>query len=591
MRTPLLAFLPLIAAMRVDPERIAARLRIEAEVANNHATMRKERSRRQLQPKEISIQVTAPLFSSRLFEFGKDAEDNEVPQALDVGKKVQLTTPLKFYGEDYNTIYVLSNGAIGFEANSRTYKAGLFPSGARMIAPFWNRNDLRKGGHVYYREVTKGRVLERGQSEIRYQYDRSVHVKSAVVVTWEKMQPLEGTSALPEENTNTFQAALFITDNGTYANFIYSNIGWTQGAEAGFNRGDNSEYYALPTSGTGNIMYLEEYGNTGIPGEWMFELGEQRVARCKQGIKGDTCDEECAFGEWGADCALCCHCGEGTCHPLTGECPKGCAECWTGGNCQSKKENCNARASTQCASNAISFTDYDRCGESIQRCQCLSGFTGDGYKGCHDIDECRDQVCHKNAACTNTPGRYFCQCQEGFSGDGVSECVASFLFPSDTHQSLPKTKASKVLWQLKTPMKLFGDIYEQITVTTSGLLSLMDVPKSVGDKLEELHVTGVAPFFAPIDTSRGGHVTVAEVTDSDTLTRVTRSIQESFEEPSFQARSVLIVTYMNVTDGKSQKGNTFQTLLINGKNSKRETMTFAQMLYKEMQWSGGAEVR
>ncbi|KAJ1369363.1 Dendrite extension defective protein 1 [Parelaphostrongylus tenuis] len=45
------------------------------------------------------------------------------------------------------------------------------------------------------------------------------------------MQPLEGTSALPEENTNTFQAALFITDNGTYANFIYSNIGWTQGAE------------------------------------------------------------------------------------------------------------------------------------------------------------------------------------------------------------------------------------------------------------------------------------------------------------------------------------------------------------------------
>lgn len=86
-----------------------------------------------------------------------------------------------------------------------------------MIAPFWNRNDLRKGGHVYYREVTselilevvsterepgsfsEGRVLERGQSEIRYQYDRSVHVKSAVIVTWEKMQPLEGTSPLPEE--------------------------------------------------------------------------------------------------------------------------------------------------------------------------------------------------------------------------------------------------------------------------------------------------------------------------------------------------------------------------------------------------------
>lgn len=33
------------------------------------------------------------------------------------------------------------------------------------------------------------------------------------------------------QNTNTFQLALFITDNGTFANYIYKNIGWTQGAE------------------------------------------------------------------------------------------------------------------------------------------------------------------------------------------------------------------------------------------------------------------------------------------------------------------------------------------------------------------------
>lgn len=59
MWTPLLAFLPLIAAMRVDPERIAARLRIEAEIANDRGeTPRSERGRRQLQPKEISIQVS-----------------------------------------------------------------------------------------------------------------------------------------------------------------------------------------------------------------------------------------------------------------------------------------------------------------------------------------------------------------------------------------------------------------------------------------------------------------------------------------------------------------------------------------------------
>jgi hypothetical protein len=38
-------------------------------------------------------------------------------------------------------------------------------------------------------------------------------------------------------------------------------------------------------------MYLEEYGNTGIPGEWMFEIGRESIIRCKVGIKGDTCDE------------------------------------------------------------------------------------------------------------------------------------------------------------------------------------------------------------------------------------------------------------------------------------------------------------
>lgn len=126
-----------------------------------------------------------------------------------------------------------------------------------------------------------GRVLERGQSEIRYQYDKAVKVLSAILVTWENMQPLGAAPLVTEvpyygflqllvlqlactrmtfrnnyynvrltlwwcccksswfdyhyfsplQSTNTFQAAVFITDQGAFANFIYSNIGWTQGAE------------------------------------------------------------------------------------------------------------------------------------------------------------------------------------------------------------------------------------------------------------------------------------------------------------------------------------------------------------------------
>lgn len=38
-----------------------------------------------------------------------------------------------------------------------------------------------------------------------------------------------------------------------------------------------------------------------------------------------------------------------------------------------------------CAHNAISFMDYDRCGEPIQQCQCLKGFKGDGYARCDGL--------------------------------------------------------------------------------------------------------------------------------------------------------------------------------------------------------------
>uniref|UniRef100_A0A1I8ASX4 Nidogen n=1 Tax=Steinernema glaseri TaxID=37863 RepID=A0A1I8ASX4_9BILA len=594
MASPLFLLLLVLGAhaMRLDPERIAARLRIEQEIENDRLE-KVGRSRRQLgaTPKEISIQVTAPLFSSRLFEYGTEAGDSEVPLSLDVGKQVTLKNPINFYGEEFSNVYILSNGGIGFESSARSYRANVLPSRTRLIAPFWNRNDLRIGsGHVYYREVTSGRVLERGQSEIRYQYDKSVKALSCLLVTWDKMQPL-GTDALPDDNTNTFQAAIFITTNGTYANFIYSNVGWTQGAEAGFNKGDGTEFFALPTSGTGNIMYLEEYGNTGIPGEWMFELSGPKIVRCKVGIKGDTCDEECSAGEWGADCAHCCHCADGGCLAATGECASGsCAECWFGTSCQQKKEQCKSRTSAVCAASAISFTDYDRCGEPVQRCQCLSGYEGDGHTECRDVNECAaPNTCHENAVCTNTPGRFFCQCQEGFSGDGVTECVASFLYPHENAQALPRNRNSKVAWQLKYPLTVFGKLREKISISANGLITVEEGKISSGEKLDDMEAQGVAPFFAPIDLSRGGQVTVSETTDSDVLTRATAAIVENGDDATFVATSVVIVTYLNVSTSRQRTGNTFQALLIGGRNGRRENKTFAQLLYKDLPWSDGAE--
>lgn len=54
------------------------------------------------------FQITAPLFSSRLFEYGPDAGDQELPQSLDAAKKITLAYPLRFYGLNTPNIYVSS---------------------------------------------------------------------------------------------------------------------------------------------------------------------------------------------------------------------------------------------------------------------------------------------------------------------------------------------------------------------------------------------------------------------------------------------------------------------------------------------------
>ncbi|VDN31106.1 unnamed protein product [Gongylonema pulchrum] len=50
--------------------------------------------------------ITAPLFSSRLFEYGTDAGDEELPPSLDAAKKITIAYPLRFYGMDSSTVYV-----------------------------------------------------------------------------------------------------------------------------------------------------------------------------------------------------------------------------------------------------------------------------------------------------------------------------------------------------------------------------------------------------------------------------------------------------------------------------------------------------
>ncbi|XP_065842864.1 uncharacterized protein [Oscarella lobularis] len=65
------------------------------------------------------------------------------------------------------------------------------------------------------------------------------------------------------------------------------------------------------------------------------------------------------------------------------------------------------------------------------RCECMTGYTGDGVNNCDDIDECTLETddCHATATCTNTDGRFTCACMPGYTGNGkncvdINECTA-----------------------------------------------------------------------------------------------------------------------------------------------------------------------
>ena len=56
------------------------------------------------------------------------------------------------------------------------------------------------------------------------------------------------------------------------------------------------------------------------------------------------------------------------------------------------------------------------------QCACKTGYQGNGFLNCSDVDECVQarNVCHSDADCINTVGSYRCVCLEGYHGDGVT---------------------------------------------------------------------------------------------------------------------------------------------------------------------------
>lgn len=178
---------------------------------------------------------------------------------------LNLPFAVNFYGNVFNHFYVNNNGNITFQSRLSEFTPSSFPiSEQPMIAPYWADVDTRceSCGNVYVGTPNA----------------------NTTIVTWNNV----GYYSQHADKTNNFQLVLRNQQNGDFdVEFRYDRLEWTTGdasdgtdglggtpAQAGFDAGDNVNYFTLPGSFTSDILDIANTTNVinGDPGFWSFSI-------------------------------------------------------------------------------------------------------------------------------------------------------------------------------------------------------------------------------------------------------------------------------------------------------------------------------
>jgi len=148
---------------------------------------------------------------------------------------------LNFYGTDYTSIYINTNGNVTFNAANVAYTpAGISSYTDPMIAPFFTDINLSSGSST-------------GTNNVYWDFDT---VNDVMSITWLDVVPYSGTG------TNTFQMRIHANANGSSRlEFLYEDIQFSNGyqgeATVGFTDG-GTNVTSLPGSGDGAALLVYE---------------------------------------------------------------------------------------------------------------------------------------------------------------------------------------------------------------------------------------------------------------------------------------------------------------------------------------------
>ncbi|XP_077193128.1 IgGFc-binding protein-like [Paroedura picta] len=237
---------------------------------------------------------------SVLYHYGTSQGDRKNDK-LDDGSSSEITisVPFTFYGKPYRSLYVNNNGVVSFGVRVSQYTPHPFPldGGSPFVAPYWGDVDNTKGGDIFWRQSQDPSLLRRCTEDInRYFPEVPFTTTWAFVATWDRVAYYGSTSS----KVNTFQAVLATNQQNSFIMLNYASIQWTTGtgsgghtatglggtpAQAGFDSGDKTNYYTIPSSRTPDIVNIAMTTNVGVPGRWVFQVDKLVVPASTERIE------------------------------------------------------------------------------------------------------------------------------------------------------------------------------------------------------------------------------------------------------------------------------------------------------------------
>ncbi|TRY69843.1 hypothetical protein DNTS_012936 [Danionella cerebrum] len=227
-----------------------------------------------------------------LFPFGLSAGDQALTGGNDETRVIQLEKPLTFYDEQFDRVYVNTNGFVSLEkppVESEYLRSSQVTF--KMLAALQGDLDTSdRVGRVFFRQDTNPALLQKAGDHINRAFpeDDLVNPEHLFVVTWVDVASHEAQSRGDTVQRNSFQMVIASMETVTYVILLFprgsiqfqSSGGHT--LHSGFSRGAKryllfstrpGEHFSITDGSEDSVKELTERTNSGRRGVWVYEIG------------------------------------------------------------------------------------------------------------------------------------------------------------------------------------------------------------------------------------------------------------------------------------------------------------------------------